>query len=409
MLISKTNRTPIVLAAAQINSLHHIMESEVIETLRLLIDSMVFSDEDGDGWRVLNELSHASDGDMQSKVLLRMIRLLEPELKANIVDRHFASMLDWLFYSARKPEQVQAADLLLNLAGHGIINALRSTTDGYPARHETAPHEAVSCIFREDSTSALIARGADLHRRGFASSYTPFEESPTSLVMYCARAFSCWLHALVKAGVDLASFIDQELELNLAVHAGWEKETLLELFSHGDRPDLHHPDRHDSYKWTCSDCLDEKSGVIIQPYWLHVLERIEGRLHPYDPLSALSDFDEDESDDLGSLEEAVSSSTNLTPELGATEIIPLPNPNEDPAESESESEVDSSEHSTMALSEPSCLYGKHEIVCIDCWLHYTRNGTRKQPAADKHSSKSEDTLSSNDSSECEYSPFLIHS
>ena len=396
-----TSKTPIRLASDQIHSLSNITEFEVIDTLRLLINSMDFYDADGEGWRVLIELSRASDGTVQSKVLLWMIHLFKFELKANIVETHFASMLDWLFYSALKPEQVEAVDLLLDLAGHGIINALQATTDGYPARHQ-----AISDVFREDSTSAIIARSPDLHRRGFSSSYTPFEESPTSLTMYCARAFSCWLRALAKADVDLASFIDQELELNLEVHAGWEKETLLELFAHGDRPDLHHPDRLGSFKWICSDCLDEKSGVMIQPYWFHLLGRIKGKMHPYDPLSAVSEVDEDESDDLGSLGKAASCSTDLTPEPGSTEIIPLPNSNEDPAESESKSEVDASEKPALIQGGSVCLYGKHEVVCMDCWLYYQQTGIRGPP---EDLSETEDSSSNVDSSECEYSPYLIHS
>ena len=330
-----------------------------------------------------------------------MIRLFEFELKANIVETHFASMLNSLFYSALKPEQVEAADLLLNLAGHGIINALQATTDGYPARHQ-----ATSDVFWEDSTSAIIERGPNLHRRDFSSSYTPFEESPTSLTMYCARAFSCWQRALAKADVDFANFIDQELELRLEVHAGWDKETLFELFAHGDRPDLHHPDPHGSFKWICSDCLDEKSGVMIQPYWFHLLDKIKGKIHPYDPPSVVSQVDGDESDDLGSLGKAASSSTDLTPELGTTGNLPLPSPNEDPAESESESQGDASENSALTHSGPICLYGKREVVCMKYWLYFKRTGIRGPP---EDLSEHEDSPSNDDASECEYSPYLIHS
>ena len=52
-----TSKTPVRLASDQIHSLPNITESEVFNTLRLLINSMDFYDEDGEGWRVLNELS----------------------------------------------------------------------------------------------------------------------------------------------------------------------------------------------------------------------------------------------------------------------------------------------------------------------------------------------------------------
>ena len=403
------------LASDQIGSLSHITDSQVFDTFRLLIDSMDYSDEDGDGWEVLCELSLASDGDVALKVLLWMIPLLEFELKTNVVERHFAFMLDWLRFFQLQPERLEASDLLLNLGGHGIINATWPITNGYPVLHRVIAYSD-----SEDDVSAMVARGADLHLRGFNPSHTPFEESPTSLAMYSAWAFSNWLHALANVDVDLAKFIDQELKLNPEVHAGWEKETLLELFAHGDRPDLHH-----GHVWTCSDFLEEYVSVIVQPYWRHLLGRIKGRMRPYDPVTTVSEVDENEYVDLGSPGDAANSSTDLTLELDTTGNVPLPKPNENPTQLESElesesnveleeleAEPDASEHSAMTLGESVCLYGKHEYVCIKCWLHYERTGTRRQPgepAADKDSSENEDSSSSADSSECEYSPFLIHS
>ena len=355
---------------------------------------MDFSHEDGDGWEVLYQLSHASDGNVHSKVLLWILRLLSLELKTNIVEAHFARMLDWLFCYEPKPERFEASDLLLNLGGHGIINTPFIGTLGYSVLHVT-----VSCGFWKDNVSAVVARGSDLHRRGLETLYTPFEESPTSLAMYSERVFSYWLRALADVDVDIENFIDQELERNPEVHAGWEKETLLELFAHGDRPDLHRLDM-----WTCSDCLERITWVRVQPYWRHLLERIKGRLYPYDPVSAVSEVDEDEDVDLDSC------STDLTPELDATRNVSPPKPDEIPSKEESETEADISNDITTTQSESICLYDKHELVCMDCWLHYKRTGTRKQPQSeDEDWSKRKDVPSNDDSSECEYSPFLIHS
>ena len=394
------NRTPIRLAAVHLEKPSHITGSEVFDTFRLLVDSIDFSEDNDNGWEVLNELSYASSENVASKVLLWMLRLLSFELKTNIVERHFASMLMWTLPYALSPEEFEASDLLLNLGGHGIINALEYVTDGYAVLHE-------SLLFRrwEDKVSAVVARGPNLHRRGFNTFHTPFEESPTSLAMYSSNMFSHWLRALADVDVDLENFIDQELELNPEVHAGWEKETLLELFAHGDRPDLHHLN-----DGTCSDCLKRMYSVEVQPSWRHLLKRIKGRMHPYDPVSAVSEVDEDDNVDLGSLGEAASSSTDLTPELGTTGNVPLLNPDQDPTESEVKSKADASENSARTRSESICLYDKHEAVCMDCWLYYKRTGTRYQPDSDNEdSSENEDSSSSDDSSECEYSPYLIHS
>ena len=392
-------RSPIILAADQLEEPPYVTESEVINTLRMLVDSMDFSEEDGDGWEVLKGLSCASNGGVTSKVLLWILRLLSFELKTNIVERHFAYMLSWTIPYGSSPEEVEATDLLLNLGGHGMINALPGTTDGYVVLHEVI----LKCWWG-DRVSAVVARGPDLHRRCFDTSYTPFEESPTSIAMYSARTFSHWLRALAGVDVDLEKFIDQELELNPEVHTGWEKETLLELFAAGDRPDL-----HPALPTLCNDCLKMGSRVEVQPYWRHLLERIKERKPPYGPVAAVSEVDEDESHDLGSLGEAASFSTDLDPALGDSENVPLPNPDLDSTESEVKLEADGSENSARTQSGSVCLYGKLERVCIACWLYYERTGTRKQPARNETLSKDEDSSPREDSSECEYSPYLIHS
>ena len=397
-----TNRTPIILAADQIEFLPHVTEPEILDTLRLLIDSMDFSEGKGEGWQVLVGLCRRSWRLHRGRVLVWMMRLLSFELKTNLVERRFAIMLWIITIFAPAPEVPEASDLLLKLGGHGIINARLSATNGY-----SVLHVALTYAVLDNDVSEVVARGPDLHLRGFGPFFTPFEESPTSLAMYSARAFSSWLRALADVDVDLENFIDQELELNPEVHDGWEKETLLELFAHGDRPDLHH-----KYGWTCSDCLAELSKLEVQPYWRRLLERIKARMHPYDPVTAVSEVDEDENDDLDSPGDVASSSNDLIHGLDATGNVPLLNPDEDPSEVEShvESEADVSGNPTLRLSESSCLYGKRDIVCMKCWLHYTRTGTRYQPDSnDEDSSEAEDFASSDDSSECEYSPYLIHS
>ena len=402
-----TNRTPIRLAAGHIKKLSHITGSEVFDTFRLLVDSIDLSEEDGDDWEIMKDLSIAY-GYVATKVLIWMLRLLSFELKTNIVERHFATMLAWIFFRGLKPEQVEASDLLLNLGGHGIINALQGVTDGYAVLHE-----AILYTMGEDKVSAVVARRPDLHRRGFDTFYTPFEESPTSLAMYSAESFSCWLHALATNNVYLEDFIDQELELNLDVYAGWEKETLLELFAHGDRPDLRH------LFGTCSDCSKGLGNIGVQPYWRHLLERIKGRKHPYDLVTAVSEVEEDDNVDLGSLGETTCDSTDLTPALDTTGNMNLSNIYEVPTELESKSDsdvepepvsqADTREHSATTPIRSVCLYRKHEFVCLNCWLYYARTGTRRQPTRNENLSKNEDSSSSDDSSEFEYSPYLIHS
>ena len=285
------------------------------------------------------------------------------------------------------PEVAGAFDLLLNLGGASLVDAVGSVFQQY-----TLLHSALARVVHEDYVSSVVARGPNLHQVCFDDPYT---ESPTSLAIYSSLAFGTWLNALVEAEVDLKSFIDQDLEQNLEVHADWEKATLLDLFTHGDRPDFHVTNFSE-----CSDCkmCSPYEPLVVQPYWRHLLERIKRGLHARDPAQVSSELNGDKVADHDSLGEATSSLTDLTPKPDMMGDVPVADL--EAISSESESEEDTSEYSRTSDIGSNCLYSKHEVVCQTCWLHYERTGTRGPP---------EDSPSSDDSSECEYSPFFIHS
>ena len=120
---------------------------------------------------------------------------------------------------------------------------------------------------------------------------------------------------MVKTGLGIGSFIDQELERNPEVHVGWEKETLLNLFTHGDRPDLHFK------SLICSDCecFPEFYGQMKQPHWMHLLERIKKGLSLYDPAMTKSKVNEDQNAYLHGVGDTPSNLTDLTPLPDTTE------------------------------------------------------------------------------------------
>ena len=394
-------RTPIFLASFSAELVSYATLPQVSDTFRVLRNSMDFSEDDGDGWQVLDELCSSAvlagkDPKAAHDLLLWMLQLSRFELRANVTEGKYADMLYWVFQ--RETVLAGVADLLFSLGGSSIIDAVSDYCGGYPLLHD-----ALARAWEEDEVRVLVERGACLQQQYFSDEFTPYEESPTSLAMYSSRAFTYWLHAMVKIKIDFESFIDQELEQNPELHAGWEKETLLELFTHGDRPDLHF-----EQPCYCSDCKTrpECCGPFIQPYWRSLLERIKGRLQPYEFAPAYPELDEDDNADFCSVGEATSCSTDLGSEIDTTEDGPPDSL--DKVSSESKPKDETSEHSAMIHTESECLYGKHEVVCINCWIHFQRTGTRYQRDSDKDSAKNEDSSSSYDSSECEYSPFLIH-
>ena len=372
------------------------MLSNVFDTFRVLSDSMDFSEDDGDGWEVLYHLSECScrvGGNFEAKrdLLLWMLRMSSFDLKTNIIEQQYARVLNRTLIS--EPRLDEASDLLLNLGGNSMIDAVFSA-DGYTALQ-------LEVAFPTTGLNPMLARGANPHRRCFDPFYTPYEESPLSLAMYSSRAFTSWLHALVNFEVDLEGFIGRELQQNVKVHLGWEKETLLELFEHGDRPDLHVEER-----MKCNDCGEDCFSVAVQPYWQEIIERIRTRRYPYDPAIAGSEIDKDEITDLGSVGEAASSSSEQSQKPDTTGSDPFINLDNE-LSLEAESEDDTSEYSAATVTGWECKYEWDELVCMWCWVHSKENGTRK--SRDENPSEREGSLCGDDSSEDGYSPLLIHS
>ena len=370
-----TIRTPVRIASAQTFWAHRVAPSKISDTMRLLVDSIDFSEEFGSGWEILLDLFRSvyysvEYGNPKSDLLLWMLQLLRFELKIYLIESRCAEMLRWTF---RTVKLCEVTNFLLDLDSDKVISL---------GNNDTILHSSLGYACHESYVSAVVARRPNLHGLSLFKSFTPYGESPTSLAMYSSRAFTYWLHALVNIGTDFESFIDQELEQSPEVHSGWHKATLLDLFTHGDRPDLH----VDRNARICHDCgiWDRSMQRKVQPYWRFFLERIKAGLHPYDPALAESEVNEKESGDLANIEEAA-------------------------FEAEPKLEDDTTgEYSAMTSLGPKCLYGKHEIVCEDCWLYYERSGTRRQALAGENISEDAESSSSDDSSECDYSPFLIH-
>lgn len=362
---------------------------------------MDFFDENGTSWQVLRVLcDNAADyyGETEVKIalLLWMLKLSSSEMKIYPVRRHLAVMLQWVVGNPN-PGLEQASNLLLTLGGADLIDATPFHTDGYTVLQETVGYAE---DFRGLCT--LLSKGPDLDRRSVDHDFTPQEESPTSLSMYSSWAFWNWQDALASIQVDIEEFVEQELERNYAVHAGWKKETLLNLFAYGDRLDLdfrysclrnsfHRYDCHQR-SWTCSDCSGRIKYIKVKPYWRHLMERIKQGLDPDSPAQAGSEVGEGKDAGFRSIAEAASSSSDVS-------LVDL-------NEVSSDLEDDPHGYPETVSIRSECVYAQHEVICMDCWLHYRQNGTRRPPCNwDRRSATDTDEDSTLD----EYSPYLIHS
>ena len=399
-----------VLAVDKSRNTTYATLSEVFDTLRLLTDSMDFSDEAGDGWEVLQDLCEYAteklgERDAKESLLLWMLRQSSFELKTYSIRNRFEMMLYW---TLRFYELEEASDLLLNLGYAETINTGVYSRDGC-----TVLHFSVAWTY---GVSTVLAKGPDLHRRVLDCDLTPQEESPTSLAMYSSWAFTEWLRGLVTIKVKFEEFIDEELKRNPLVHTGWEKETLHDLFAYHHRPDL------DVERYHCSDCTKPISYNAVQPHWRHMLERIKQRIDPDDPGQTDSQEGEKENTDVRKIAETASSSDDPTHEPDMTGNVLLVDSNElfSESDSKSKSELEEDVHGYPAMVpiRSDCVYAPKEVICVDCWLHYRKTGTRRPPlpwkrrfaiGSDDDASLDEYSSSGDESSEDEFSPYHIHS
>ena len=392
---------------------------DVLETFRVLFESMDFFEDDGAGWKSVGSLCDdmyfaKRDEETKSRLAFEVLRLSSFEIMANMNTTKYVKLL----YCLLHPEfmRISGSAELLSLGGEAVIDEPLAITDGY-----TLLHWRVMYCSSSDSLNAVLSKNPDLHKRGFDARYSPLEESPTTLAMYNSRNFDIWRLGLVNNGVSLSEFVHDELEQNCDLHLGWEGDTLLELFencaynAHILNVPFHYP--------YCQDCGKLVRTIVIQPYWRHLLESIRTRHLPCDTAGlykeALSDEVAEEDEEEKEKEE-IMEFTSSDLERNAIEDSSLNDPSDALSALDLGAESDGSGWSVLdrdigprrypssIFIRADCLYGCHEVVCMDCWLYYDRNGTRRPPPLNEELDLDTHTLQSNELSEDEYSPFHVH-
>ncbi|KAL9037223.1 MAG: hypothetical protein Q9180_003842, partial [Flavoplaca navasiana] len=310
-------RTPVQVAGHRNKTLYDItyaMLSEVSDTFRLLLESVDFTDQDGNGWKVLFGLcdaSHILNGEPAARmaILNWMLRLFSSDIKTCGVERHYAPLLDCTLL-AKGTGLAEASRILLRLGGPELIDKPIDYDGGY-----TILHIRVAYAEGQENLNSVLAHGPDIHRLGLDSDVSPEEESPLSIALYSSWAFRDWLDAMFTARKSFEEFVTQEIQRNHATHPGWKKKTLLSLstynywFDYDIRRSLH-----------CDDCTKEIIVIRVQPHWRHFLERIKHGIDPYySPAEARSEVDEEESVEGRSMAKAVDNMDHPTDEAKALE------------------------------------------------------------------------------------------
>lgn len=431
--------SPLEVASYKMNKTTYSSLSRVFDTFRIHEEAMNFSDKDGSGWRIFGNvvpppgLVGKRDLEAEAALLLGMIKLSSFELKTYGFGHTLANMLESCLHH---PVSNGSSDLLLHIGGADLINhplpsltACEDVNEGYPILHLSFIKIRIA-----EGLSQVLSKGPDLFRSAFNGITSPRKETPTSLAMYTSRTFESWRDGLISVGVDVEKFIKQELEKNQLVHTGWRSPTLLHVFSCD----------HSEYKSTqnfrdCSDCARDINSVIVQPHWRHRLERIRQGLDPDLPVQDDSEANDTEltgleisTDTLGSPYELVDEIYGI--EDGALHSDTLSSPGTDPALAPQRHFFlggDPHGYPRMVSLLADCVYGRHEFVCMNCWLHYVRTGTRRQSgprkrlpswivrdsSSDRSFTSEDESLelgvsdvgsSEDEASEDGFSPYLIH-
>ena len=237
-----------------------------IDVLRLFIDLIDISEDDGDEWTSGSKLMYAmskyqSSGTADNIVddpLIWFIQTLGPDFWTS-VDETWLGLTMIMSASRRRPERMNSI--------LGLFNSDKADTTIYEGGYNWFHYSVLEG--NHLWSSQLLAKGANTHLVAFEPYLSPDYETPTSLALYRASTFIALQRTLRDAMVDLDDFVTLELQQVLSRGGDWTKDKLLALFSQ----DL------DTFTFArpatsiCAFCA-RYSQIMVQPSWMLALRVI---------------------------------------------------------------------------------------------------------------------------------------
>ena len=350
-----------------------------MDTLRLFVDYIDFSDPRGDGWDALFLIYHHNycsigDGGASLELLLWLLHQSSCHLRTNFIAEKYAETLNRMCHIK------DAASLFLELGPEKAIDTVDKSY-GYSM--------LMWRIAYGKDLSDIVPFSPDLHLLGIDKAFSPCLETPTSLAMYSSAAFAHWRDFLKDSNVDIERFAIHETEQGPLKEAGWNSHNLRRLFDLIYTPAFHLQD----VGWCC-DCGDPIWRLRVQPYWLCSLDWIRQGMDAHVMDSGMDVHDPGAIRPLGlnrlRSDQCCAGST-------ATSISDT---------SSRRGKADCFIRSTNTVE--SCGYEPDDIVCIDCWLFQRQTGIRRVPSSPETMTTEDSPSDSESSTQDEYSPFLIH-
>ena len=240
----------------------------VIDTLRLFIDLADVLNLEDDfmtcGSTVLRVLSTVSAPVLREgitvDVFLWALEELGPDQWQSFDEGSLTSSMSWCLTLGHEQRGQRLFARCPNVAN------VRNGANGYTLLHTSDVEESY--------INTLLSMGADVNSVGFDLGISPVLETPFSLALYRADTFVNLKQALRTVGSSIGDVVDQEMKTNSwPCHLG--KEILVELFSEDlDLLAFMCPDRT-----VCPCCLQVKY-VMVQPYWMQILDSLKNRIGP---------------------------------------------------------------------------------------------------------------------------------
>lgn len=274
---NKLHRNPLMVAANH-NDEDIINNSGCIDTIRLFSDSMDFSEGHTDGWIALILLLATLLGSLHNEVNIDNTEILSPfvwllrlwalDIKENLSGGGFAVLVAFSTIFG-----VTGVISLLSALSDNSLDTILDARVGFEG--DSALHILIALPgWNADlnfGLNLMINKGANLHSVGHHPFFSVKSETPTSLAMYSSFVFMAWQNALLRSSVDLASFVEEEVQQAPLKEAGWTKDLLLALLCCNIQSDQGLQEYH------CEDCSDYIYFLGVDLSWRQWLDRFKER------------------------------------------------------------------------------------------------------------------------------------
>lgn len=377
-----------------------------MDAIRLFMDLVDFSDDDGKGWAGIGELCHRivdadeDDYDLEtmSSLMLWILKSKYQDVKRNCSESTYRVMLYVLL--KRITTDIDLKFILTLGPGKAVdIPIIRSK------------HPILSYLITSESNrlTTVLAQSPNLHYSVFDKRVSPRSESPTSLAMYNSWTFAHWRNNLVNQGINIEDFIDREMDPDEIdqgqrqkplIETGWNRNALHGLFAWNFQLGFppHYEKCHGDYLvYNCCDCPGkltrhgafvsiEKLQIMVQPHWQMVLNKIKQMKIPQSSKEFELEVNRYWNCNTSGITETHGTRAGTSAECSSiNDIENVSSPQYGRFVAGDREEGAMNKYHKSDGFELNCPYDKNDMIGLDCWFVYEGAGARPNFQVDTES------------------------